>query len=113
MQVKARQARCGRSTAASRNTELRKTDPVYDASRSQTVHCLYELDRHQEAWEAWRAASREGSGQANEEPTVFYGAMSACRSGDDKAGRELLRLALFRYPNSPLAAKARELINER
>jgi hypothetical protein len=91
-------------------TAARKIDPAYDASRTQTIHCLYELGKFRDAWEAWRAALRDRGTVPLQEPTVFLCRDVRLPQRDEQRGALLTRQALFRYPDSPLAAKAREML---
>jgi tetratricopeptide (TPR) repeat protein len=90
----------------------RTIDPAYDPLRIQSIRCLYELAKYREAWDAWRLGSRVASGETLQEPTVFYASLSASKSGQKEAGKALARRALYRYPDSPLAKKAREILDE-
>lgn len=92
-------------------TAGRNLDPACDAGRMVSVHCLYKLGRFDEAWAAWQAGARETGYRVTQEPTVFYAGIAAAKSGDTEAGKVLLREALYRYPESPLASAAREIID--
>jgi tetratricopeptide (TPR) repeat protein len=104
-------------------TPLRLAYPAYDRFRRAEVHSLYKLGKFREAWGAYQAGQRAGTSpnavpggpavvadMGGGEPTMYYAGLSAMQCGENEAGRALLRRALFKYPASPLAAKAREAI---
>jgi tetratricopeptide (TPR) repeat protein len=89
----------------------RLRNPACDRSGRLAVHSLHTLGRHKDAWEAWRGGERSAAASGGDfagEPTMFYAGLSALQCGEADAGRALLRRAVFEFPSSPLAPKARE-----
>lgn|GEM_PF-3036859 len=85
-------------------------NPGCDQDGGLTVHCLYKLNRHKEAVEAWKAAALTSGEAAYKSPIIYYAALSADQAGDKELGARLARLALYTSPGHKLAAKAQELI---
>jgi cytochrome c-type biogenesis protein CcmH/NrfG len=92
----------------------RRIDPACDPSGALAVHCLYKLNRHREALDAWRTAQRAGGPNAHAgcygAPTLFYAALAASGAGEKELGQSLARQAVHMYPSHALAVQTRELI---
>ena len=88
----------------------RRLDPTCDQNGAIAVHCLYKLNRHAEALEAWRAAQRVAGEEAYDAPTIYYAALAAGKAGDKALGERLARQALYTNPGDKLAAEAQGLI---
>jgi tetratricopeptide (TPR) repeat protein len=97
-------------------TAVRSLDASCDASRTQEVRCLYELGRYADAWKVCKEAMIGGLSVTSGAEPMFYAGLAACQSGDPiakEAGKRLLRRAVYRFPDSALATKAQEFIDER
>jgi hypothetical protein len=88
----------------------KKLDPGCDLDGGLAVHCLYKLNRHKEAVQAWKGIASTSGAAAYKSPIIYYAALSAEKAGDKELGARLARLALYTSPGHKLAAEAQGLI---